>query len=458
MRGSHGWAELTPDDKRELIAHIVDGTPPRGPFHIELDLTDRCNVACYFCNAMDVRTKEQLPYERVVEIVDACVPNGLRSVRFAGGGEPLFHRDVERVIDYVHSKGLVIDNITTNGVALTPSVAERLVRGKTREIVISLNAATAADYARMMQVKPALFDAVLVNVQHLLAVRGAAPYPAVILQFLLDRENYAQLPDMYKLARGIGVDTIAVNVVTEIPRDRIDKKLLLVGTDSELLRAVLRDVINADRDLHLLHFAFPFPEILAIVDELARELGSPLTPAFPTAASFREENGQCFFGYYSAVVRGNGDLYPCCMLMQPDYKPLRNASRGEFIGEHWTGSHFTQLRHEMREVLLAGTDIEYQDGKFQTLAPQCVNAHACALKNMYFRADDQFYRELGDALEATRRKEIRLLGDRQQIARSLYRAKMRHPRLKRVYDRIAAWSPTLRRWIKAALGVRMSAA
>jgi hypothetical protein len=146
------------------------------------------------------------------------------------------------------------------------------------------------------------------------------------------------------------------------------------------------------------------------------------------------------------------------MLMKPDYKPLGNASSGDFIEKNWKGPDFTQLRQEMREVMLAGNEIEYQEGKFRTLEPQCVNAHACALKNMYFRADEQFYRELGEALDETRQREIRLTGHRQQIARSLYRAKMRHPRLKRVYDRVTAWSPALRRWIKAALGVRMSSA
>lgn len=458
MRGSHGWAEITLEDKRKLIEHIVHGTAPSGPFHIELDLTDRCNVDCYFCNAMDVRTREQIPYERIVEIVDACVPNGLRSVRFAGGGDPLFHREIEQVIDYIHSRGVVIDNITTNGVGLSHSVAERLVRGKTREIVISLNAANAADYERMMQVKPAIFDKVIANVQHLLEIRGDSPHPGVVVQFLLDRENYARLAEMYALARRIGADIVAVNVVTEIPLDRIDKTLLLLANDSDLLRPFLREVIDADRDLHLLHFGFPFQQMHAIVSELERELATSLTPSFPTASSFREENGHCFFGYYSAVVRGNGDMYPCCMLIKPDYKPLGNGAGGDFIDQNWKGPDFTQLRQEMREVMLAGNEIEYQEGKFRTLAPQCVNAHACGLKNMYFRSDEQFYRELGEALDKTRRREIRLTGNQQQLARSLYRAKMRHPRLKRVYDRVIAWSPALRRWIKAAFGVRMSSA
>ena len=84
-RGSHGWGEISADDKRAVIDAIVSGSAPKGPLHLELDISDRCNVDCYFCNAMDVRTKENVPYERVTQILDEAVATGLRSVRFAGG-------------------------------------------------------------------------------------------------------------------------------------------------------------------------------------------------------------------------------------------------------------------------------------------------------------------------------------------------------------------------------------
>ena len=54
QRGSHGWRELSAEDKRSIIGSIASGAAPRGPRHLELDLSDRCNVDCYFCNAMDV--------------------------------------------------------------------------------------------------------------------------------------------------------------------------------------------------------------------------------------------------------------------------------------------------------------------------------------------------------------------------------------------------------------------
>src|SRR5205823_4696355 len=78
----------------------------------------------------------------------------------------------------------------------------------------------------------------------------------------------------------------------------------------------------------------------------------------------------------------------------------------------------------------------HSPGRFKTLAPQCVDPHACGLKNMYFRGDDDFYRDLGQALDAARAREIRFIGNRQQIARALLQVKHRHPRLRGAYERL----------------------
>src|SRR3954470_14005890 len=153
MRASHGWAHIDSARKRELIDAIVSGKATRGPLHAELDLTDRCNVDCYFCNQMDVRTKGQVALPHAIRIIDELAAGGLKSVRLSGGGDPLFHREILQVLDHLAEKNIIVDNVTTNALALTPAVVERLVKHGAREVVISLNTVDAADYARMMQVK-----------------------------------------------------------------------------------------------------------------------------------------------------------------------------------------------------------------------------------------------------------------------------------------------------------------
>ncbi len=419
MAASHGWALVDEARKRELIAAICDDTAPRGPLHVELDLTDRCNVACYFCNQQDVRTRDQLPLPRVVELLDELVAGGLRSVRLSGGGDPLFHREIVSVLDELTARGVVVDNLTTNGALLHPPVAERLIANGCREVIFSLNAVDAADYHRMMAVKPATFDRVCANIRHLAAVRGAAPGapPRIVVQFLIDRENHHRLPDMYRLGAALGADRLTVAPVLEIPRERIDTGALLGADEGELIRAALEEILALDREAGLLQLAFPYQEWNGILRQARFKTAGQLGEPIATAGSFSERNGQCFFGWYTATIRGNGDLYPCCMLMHPDYRPLGNARTGTFA-EHWQGAAFTRLRREMRELLLRGGRMFYRPRRFRALGPQCVNAHQCGLKNMYFRTDAAFYAELGQALDARRARDVRWLGTPRQAARA----------------------------------------
>jgi MoaA/NifB/PqqE/SkfB family radical SAM enzyme len=96
MGGTHGWAEVDRERKREIIEGIRTGRATRGPVHAELDITDRCNVACYFCNQQDVRTSQQISFEHLAALIDELASLGLRSVRMSGGGDPLAHREAGR--------------------------------------------------------------------------------------------------------------------------------------------------------------------------------------------------------------------------------------------------------------------------------------------------------------------------------------------------------------------------
>jgi len=252
MRGTHGWAEVSRERKREIIDAIVANTPTTGPVHAELDLTDRCNVACYFCNQQDLRTKEQIPIQKTTELIDELASTGLRSVRLSGGGDPLFHREINDVLAHLAKRGVVVDNLTTNGVALNHEIAGYLVNNKAREVIFSLNAVDAADYARMMKVKPALFDKVITAIKTLVEVRGDSIYPSIVLQFLLDRSNITRIVEMYDLGRSLGVDRIAMNAVLEIPRERIDRELLLRPEDADLAEPYVEQVLRKDADAGLL--------------------------------------------------------------------------------------------------------------------------------------------------------------------------------------------------------------
>jgi MoaA/NifB/PqqE/SkfB family radical SAM enzyme len=420
MGANYGWSLVEQERKREIIAAIAAGDATAGPTHAEIDLTDRCNVACYFCNQQDVRTTQQLPLDKVFALLDELVAGGLRSVRLSGGGDPLAHREVGKVLARLTALGVNVDNVNTNAALLTPELGQRLIENGCRELIVSLNAVDAADYHRMMQVRPAIFDQVLANVRRLVAQRGEQPLPVVTVQFLIDRENFRRIPEMYALARSLGVDRITISPVQDIPLQRIDHDLLLAPDDGPLVMPYFAAALAADRDANLLALFGPFPAWNQALDEIRSGLAPAAAagPETPIAGSYKARNGGCFFGWYSATIRGNGDLYPCCLLMNPGYQPLGNALATGTFQEQWRGKGFTRLRAEMRDVLLRGGRTFWREGRFKALTRQCVEPNACFLKNMYFRHDEAFYRDLDQALEQARRREVRWLGSPRQVWRA----------------------------------------
>jgi MoaA/NifB/PqqE/SkfB family radical SAM enzyme len=208
-----------------------------------------------------------------------------------------------------------------------------------------------------MKVKPALFDKVIANIRTLVEVRGASIYPSIVIQFLLDRANITRMVEMYDLGRSLGVDRVAMNAVLEIPRERIDRELLLRPEDAAPAEPFIEEVLRKDADAGLLQLDFAVYGFNDVMKRVRARVGGEPTNMYPTAPSFRDRNDGCFFAWYTAAVTGNGDIRPCCLLLNPDVKPLGNIHE-KSISEHWRGEAFQKMRTEMREVLLRGGKVE----------------------------------------------------------------------------------------------------
>src|SRR3990172_572763 len=123
-----GWQNLTEDEEEEILLAIAGEGPARGPSHIEMDWTDRCNVDCYFCNnAIRNLAGRELDLEVVDRFLADCRPWGLKSVRLSGGGEPLFHSDLKQLLESLGEHEILIEELNTNGILLTQENCDRLL-------------------------------------------------------------------------------------------------------------------------------------------------------------------------------------------------------------------------------------------------------------------------------------------------------------------------------------------
>ena len=408
-----GWKHLTREDRAVIARGVRDGKAYGGPFHVELHPADRCNIACFFCSTAAIRGKDELDLGRMIEIFDELKALGTRSVRLAGGGEPLFHRKTKDYLAALAERSIPVENVTTNGVLLDDRVAELLIAGADH-VTISLNTGDAASYAAMMKTPERQFDRVLANVRNLMTRKRAvrSRRPEVRLQFLVWKGNFRTVREMYRLARELDVDAIVFNGLSHLSEaDRMtDEEHAALIADYEALIAIdgfrrIRTIDSFERDISSEIAAAGAsvrdrrrqqPVLSRLRDYVA---GDDFSVRERVSHTLRfnlqrlEDRlapevvmDECVFPWHSMLIRSTGDVAPCCIMQG---KKLGNVLQSP-VADVWNGPVFQQFRDEMREVIERRGAWTGSETSIAETACASGTAHGCPIRSFYHRADRRF--------------------------------------------------------------------
>lgn len=130
--------------------------PLSTPYVVQFFPIYACNFTCRYCHFSIEKSRRCFVTDRVAmdmglyrKCVDdmAAFPERIRTLRFVGMGEPLLHRDIDRMIAYAKERG-VADRVEllTNGSLLTPGMADRLIAAGLDRLVVSLQGTGAEKY------------------------------------------------------------------------------------------------------------------------------------------------------------------------------------------------------------------------------------------------------------------------------------------------------------------------
>ncbi len=134
------------------------------PIYMEVSPVGSCNHRCIFC-AYDYigHPNRKLETNRLLAFIDEVAECGIKSLLFAGEGEPLLHSDLDKFV--IHAKNRAIDvGIFTNGYLLKEAVAEKILPCLTF-IRFSFNGGSAENYAKIHKAGAEVFDKVLKNIE-----------------------------------------------------------------------------------------------------------------------------------------------------------------------------------------------------------------------------------------------------------------------------------------------------
>lgn len=95
------------------------------PVHIQLNPTNLCNLKCSFCSCAKRNKRHYLDIQRVEKLMRMFRGLGAESVTVTGGGEPLMHPDINRMLVGIATQGYET-GLVTNGTLLRRLEAESL--------------------------------------------------------------------------------------------------------------------------------------------------------------------------------------------------------------------------------------------------------------------------------------------------------------------------------------------
>jgi len=202
-------------DSQKLIYHVprvhdwLQGKTVY-PIYMEISPAGDCNHRCTYCGLDFMEYQPRyletgLLKKRLSELGRL----GLKSIMYAGEGEPFLHKDIVEIISHTKDSG-VDAAVTTNGVLFEKGIARDSL-GYMKWLKVGLDGATKETYSKIHRCSGNDFDKVISNISYAAELRRREKYTCTLgMQFLLLPENSHEAVALAGIARDIGLDYLVV--------------------------------------------------------------------------------------------------------------------------------------------------------------------------------------------------------------------------------------------------------
>ncbi len=286
------------------------------PIYVEISPSGSCNHRCTFC-CVDYLgyVKEFIPTNVLKKSISEMGELGVKSVMYAGEGEPLLHKDLSSIIQHTKKSGIDV-SITTNGTPLTEKfVSEALA--SISWIKTSINAGTAESYAKIHQTRERDFERVFQNLTKAVEIREKFGLKhsdhSLGAQMLLLPETASEILLLARRAKETGLDYV---VIKPYSQHRKSITRIYEGMSYE-------DYLTMEEDLEKLN-----DENFEVIfrKRTMKELSQP-----------KQKYAKCLSTpNFWAYIMANGSVYGCSAYLKDDKFCYGNINEQTF-GEIWEG-------------------------------------------------------------------------------------------------------------------------
>lgn len=228
---------------------------PYRPMAAYLNLTERCNLKCIFCELgarENIDSGNELSSQEICRIVKELSDWGVDNI-FLGGGEPFMRQDLWDILEYTASGNIVIRQILTNGILLDGltlhqiSILKRSV--KTLSISLDSQDPQLHDYIRGR-------SGGFAKIKRFLENRDDGSPPEVYITSVITKDTYKGMPELVRFASCYNVNHIGfqpVNFYSNYPHHKAieNKDRFLLSGEEEIkqLQEAVERAISISRAL-----------------------------------------------------------------------------------------------------------------------------------------------------------------------------------------------------------------
>jgi radical SAM protein with 4Fe4S-binding SPASM domain len=285
------------------MARVV-GYPPL----LFIDIGNICSLKCPLCptgkNAKG-RDRGFMSFVNFKEVIDEFAPY-LAVADLYNWGEPFLNKDIFRMIDYAHRKGIVV-RLSSNLNYLDGNMTEQLVQSKCDILIISLDGTSQGSCSKYQIGTD--FSKVIRNIQLIRGARGEGKYPLLYWRFLVNKYNEPEIMQAIEMSKSL-VDVLEIG---DMMCDTTDMLFMDDSTQFENIKEWL-----------------PADERYSMFDYRRRQkkhTGSNL----------------CSSLYRQSVINWNGSVSPCCALWY-ESMDFGNIYRGGFANI-WNNENYRSARN-----------------------------------------------------------------------------------------------------------------
>jgi len=306
------------------------------PREVEIRLTWSCNASCVMCGLDNFLDKigheynKRLPVARLLNVIDEIAQLECETILFSGGEVSLV-KELPDILKHVNSFGIE-SHINTNGSKLTPAYCDMLLESGLNGLMVSLDAAEPYLHDKIRKL-PGLFDTAVNGLSYLRGKRPDKRGFYMIINTVIMKNNFRQLPEIVKVAAESGAGEINFSPLS------IDNSWDDWATGVTELKLDDNDEVELAQDI--------FPKVMSMAKK--HKINAMIPAQILPDGSIRIEKKlfnsdfvNCAVSHYHCVINVNGDVLPCCYSSPGEYT-MGNVSVDSF-GDVWNCEKFTQFR------------------------------------------------------------------------------------------------------------------